>query len=84
MADRPDNVIPLAVVVDNDDQNDDYADTDAEVELPLRSEVYVDGGKELLLLVFYRVETGNRSTRSVIFESAGNFLGEIVADLHVG
>src|SRR5580692_2669762 len=60
------------------------ADAHAKVELPLRAEIDVDRRKELLLLIFQRVEAGERTVRRVVFQPARNLLGEIVTDLHVG
>src|SRR5207247_2676922 len=58
--------------------------THAEVELPFRREVQVDGRKDLLLLVPQRVEACNRTERAVVFESGGDLGIEIVAELEVG
>src|SRR5580700_4141708 len=60
------------------------ADAHAKVELPLRAEIDVDRRKELLLLIFERVEARERTVRRVVFQSARNLLGEIVTELHVG
>src|ERR1022692_2198516 len=60
------------------------ANADAEVELPFGREIDIDRGKELLLLVFERVEAGERTVSRIVFQPARKFLGEIVAELRVG
>ncbi len=56
-----------------------YADT--EIELPLRAEVDIDGRKKLLLLVFKRQKIGCRAESAVVFQTTGNFLCDVVAEL---
>jgi len=60
------------------------ANTDAEVELPLRTKININCWNELLLLLAEGIETGDRSVGSVVFETAGDLLREIVTHLRVG
>ena len=60
------------------------ADAHAEIELPLRGQIEVDAREELLLLIAQRIESGERTVCSIVFQAAGNFLREVVADLCVG
>jgi len=60
------------------------SDTYAKINLPLGRKIQVDGGKDLLLLLRDRVEVGSRAHAAVVFEAAGDFLGEVVAEFKVG
>ena len=59
------------------------ADTYAEIEFPLRTEIYVNCRNELLLLFAQGIESGERAVGGVVFESTRDPLSEIKADLHV-
>ena len=55
-----------------------------EVELPLGSEVEIDGGNDLLLLLRERIEVADGSQAAVVLESDGDSLREVVAELAAG
>src|SRR5579864_3275215 len=59
------------------------ANANSEIELPLRGQIKVDAREELLLLIAQRIESGERTVCSIVFQAAGNFLREIVAYLDV-
>jgi hypothetical protein len=58
-------------------------DADSEVELPLGSEVHVDGREELLLLLAQRIKTIQRSVGGVVLQPARNLFGDVVAEFRV-
>src|SRR4029077_9480154 len=60
------------------------SDADSEVELPLRAEVDVDAGEELLLLIAQSVESAQRAVSGIVLEPSCNLFCEIVAYFHVG
>ena len=57
---------------------------DSEVELPIRPEIQVNGGDDLLLLLADRIEAPHRTKRAVILDSRVDLLGDVIADLDVG
>src|SRR5215470_11080376 len=59
------------------------ADAKAKIHFPLRREVQVDGGKNLVLLLADGKKIGSRADGAVILKSAGDFLGEVVAELEI-
>lgn len=61
---------------------DTYAD--AEVDFPFGRKIEVDGGKKLVLLLGDGIEIGGGADGAVVFEAAGDFFGEVVADFDVG
>src|SRR6266571_1944990 len=61
-----------------------HAHTQPKIDFPLGREVQVNRGKNLLLLLAYRVKARDRAERAVILEASRDFLGEIVAELEVG
>src|SRR5579885_1621445 len=56
-----------------------YSDT--EIEFPLLSEIHIDRWDELLLLIPQRIESGDRSCRSVILQPAGNPFRDVITEL---
>ena len=60
------------------------ADSDTEVELPVRRKIQIDGGEELLLLVVEAIEIRDRSQSSVVFQPECDLLGKVVADFGIG
>src|SRR5271156_2724664 len=59
------------------------SDAQAEIDLPLRRQVQIDCGKDLLLLLMDRQKVGGRSEGTVIFQSAGDFWREVVAEFEI-
>src|SRR2546425_6372282 len=59
------------------------ADAKAEIDFPLRRNVEVDGRKNLVLLLAHWVEAGDRPQRAVVFQAAGDFLREVVAEFEI-
>src|SRR5260370_39832080 len=59
------------------------ADAQPEIDFPLRGEVEVHGGKDLVLLLEGGKEIRGRSDGTVIFYAACDFLGEIEAEFHI-
>src|SRR6476646_673711 len=57
---------------------------DTKVEFPFRRDIQVNGGKELLLLVGYRIKAADRAKRAVVFQSGAEGLGEIVRHFDIG
>ena len=57
-----------------------YANPDPQVELPVRTKVAVDGGKELLLFFAESIEAKDGTDRAVILEPGGYFAREVVAE----
>src|SRR5580698_6253259 len=60
------------------------ADSHSKVELPLWSQIEVNGRNELLLLIPQRTEICDRSIGSIVFESAGDSSCEVVAEFEIG
>lgn len=56
----------------------------AEIHFPVRRKIQVDGRKKLVLLLAGGKEIRRRADGAVILEAAGDFLGEVVAEFHVG
>src|SRR4029077_7964800 len=61
-----------------------YAYSQPEVDLPFGGKVQVNGGKNLLLLLVDGVKARHRTQRTVVFQAARKFLGEIVAEFKIG
>jgi len=61
-----------------------HTDAGAEVELPVRTEVQVDGRENGLLLVTERVETSDGAERTVILDANRDLFRDVVAYLDVG
>src|SRR5215472_2188333 len=59
------------------------ADAEAKIHFPLRRKVQVDSGKNLVLLLADGKKIGGRADGAVILKSAGDFLGEVVAELEI-
>src|SRR5581483_11688852 len=59
------------------------ADADTEVELPLRAEVEVDGGHDLVLLLAQRVEVADGSQPAVVLQAKRRALRHVEAELRV-
>src|SRR6266404_4800630 len=59
------------------------ADAHSEVELPSRREIQVDRRHDLLLLLAQQIETADRAQRTVVFETTGDLLRDIVAHLEI-
>ena len=55
----------------------------AEIHFPVRRKIQVDGRKKLVLLLAGGKEIRRRADGAVILEAAGDFLGEVVAELEV-
>ena len=53
---------------------------DSEIELPLRAEVDVNRGKELLLLLMQRVESSQWAVRGVVLEPSSDLFRKVVTD----
>ena len=53
---------------------------DAEVDLPVWADVEIDGGKQLLLLNMQTGDLRDAAIIGVVFETAGDLLGEVVTD----
>src|SRR5437870_5302974 len=60
-----------------------HANAEPKIDFPLGRKIQVNGGKDLLLLLANRVKAGDGAERSVIFDAAGDFLAEIVAEFEV-
>jgi hypothetical protein len=61
-----------------------HTDAGAEVELPVRTEVQVDGRENGLPLVTERVETSDGAERTVILDANRDLFRDVVAYLDVG
>jgi hypothetical protein len=59
-------------------------EADAEVQLPLGRNIEINRREELVILSSQRKKFGGWSERTIVFQSAGDLLGEVVADLRVG
>src|SRR6266700_2037766 len=55
-----------------------HAHTQPKIDFPLGREVQVNRGKNLLLLLAYRVKARDRAERAVILEASRDFLAELV------
>src|SRR5690242_2763645 len=53
------------------------------IELPVRRQIQVHAGEDLLLLFRQRIEIPDRPERTVVFEPQRNLLGDVIAHLHV-
>src|ERR1039457_2695423 len=60
-----------------------YAHPDSKVDLPLRRNIQIERGHELLRLARERVEFSDWSQTTVVFETEGHDLGEVPRDLRV-
>ena len=60
------------------------ADAKAEVDLPLWRQIQIDNGKNLVLLEAGGQEVRGRTYGAVVFDPAGDFLREVIADFDVG
>src|SRR5690349_17845015 len=60
-----------------------YPHSQPKINFPLGRKIQVNGGKDLLLLLVDGVKARNRPQRTVVFQAARNFLGEIVAEFEV-
>src|SRR5207248_10515363 len=60
-----------------------HADAKAEIHFPLRGEIEVDRWKDLMLLLTGGEKIRCRTDRTVVFESAGDFFREVVAELEI-
>jgi len=60
------------------------ADAESEVDFPLRRQIQIDGWKDLMLLESRGEEVRGRAYRPVVFDAAGDFLCEVVANFDVG
>src|SRR5260370_2213412 len=60
-----------------------YTNTQPKIKFPLGRKIQVDGGQDLLLLLADGVEAGNGAQRSIVFDAASDFLGEIVAEFEI-
>src|ERR1700674_5073032 len=49
-----------------------HSNTDAEIDFPLRCEIKINGGKNLVLLLRHRIESCCRPDRAIILEPSGN------------
>src|SRR6516162_2876660 len=57
--------------------------SEAEVDFPLRSDVEVDGGKNLMLLLGYRIKSRHWAHRAVVFKAAGDLGSEVIAEFEI-
>jgi hypothetical protein len=60
-----------------------HAHAHAEIDFPVRREIQVNGRKELVLLLAGGKKIRRRADSAVVFEAAGDFLCEVVAELEV-
>src|ERR1035438_7098854 len=60
-----------------------YAHADSKVDLPLRRNIQIERGHELLRLARERIEFSNRPQTTVVFKAEGHDLGEVPGDLRV-
>ena len=60
-----------------------HPDADPKVELPLRRDIEIDGGKDLMLLFTLWIKTAQRSERSVILKAAIDRLRDRVGDFEI-
>src|SRR5260370_37648784 len=60
-----------------------HADSQAEIDFPLRGEIEVHGGKDLVLLLEGGKEVRGRTDGTIIFYAASDFLGECVAEFNI-
>src|ERR1017187_7212852 len=61
-----------------------YAHTDSKVDLPLRRNIQIERGHELLRLARERIEFSDRPQTAVVFQAEGHDLGEVPGNLCVG
>ena len=59
------------------------ADTEAEIDFPIRGKIQVDGREDLMLLLSGGKKIRGRTDGAVVFESAGDFFREIVTELEI-
>ena len=57
--------------------------TQPEINLPLRRQIQIDRGKNLVLLLADRIKTRNRANGAIIFKPPGNLRREIVAEFKI-
>jgi hypothetical protein len=55
----------------------------AEIDLPLRRDIQINRGENLVLLLRDRIESGDLADRPAIFEARGDLGSEVVAELEV-
>src|SRR4029077_9489079 len=60
-----------------------YSYPQPEINFPLRRKIQVHGWKNLVLLLRHGIESRDRSHRAVIFQTAGNFWREVVAEFEI-
>src|SRR5262249_35669052 len=57
--------------------------TDAEIDLPVRRNIQIDRGKNLLLLLSDRIKVADRPQSPVVFQAAGDYFGKIVGNFSI-
>src|SRR5580658_3044101 len=57
--------------------------TESEIDFPLRREIQVNRGEDLLLLLMNWQEVGSGPDRAVILQAAGNLGSEVVAEFEI-
>lgn len=55
----------------------------AKIDLPLRTDIQINRGENLLLLLGDCIESGERANRAVIFQAPGDLTGEVVAEFEI-
>jgi len=58
-------------------------DTEAEIDLPLRSDIQINRRENLVLLLRDRIESRDWADRTVIFQTSRDFRSQIVAEFEV-
>src|SRR3954452_12642296 len=59
------------------------SDAEAKINFPVGRYIKIDRRKNLMLLLIEGKKAGDRPNRSVIFQAAGNFWREVVADFEI-
>src|SRR5258708_12382274 len=60
-----------------------HANTEPKIDFPLGRKIQVNGRKDLLLLLADGIEAGDWPQRSIVFDAASDFLGEIIAEFEI-
>src|ERR1700734_111561 len=57
--------------------------SEAKVYLPLRRDIQIDRGEDLLLLLRDSIEARDRPNRTLVFQSPRDFAGEVIAEFEI-
>jgi len=60
-----------------------HSDAEPEINLPLRGDVQIDGGENPVLLLANGKEAAHGTGGTVVFEAAGDFRREVVAEFEI-